>query len=127
MHTDEITNFAESYDGIRDNYCGTFACDELARFKECIKTVKKMGWAALPSIIFNTDPSTKPSDHWVSMVKLQDEKSFFMLDSYGAVGFHTLFERDRDERVLKTFLKGLDGVHSYQTNTEMPTPQTYRR
>ena len=66
MHTDEITTFAKSYSGISENYCGTYACDALATsFEKCIEAVRRMDSKSLPSVVFNTDPSTKPGDHWI--------------------------------------------------------------
>ena len=126
MHTDEITEFAEYYAGIKTNYCGTYPCDELAKFETCIETAGRMDKVSLPSIIMNTDPSTKPGDHWVSLVKLHDERSFFLFDSYGAVGFHRLFERNQDERVLRKFLRGLEKVSPAKRGPEMENLTLYK-
>ena len=116
MHTDEITTFAKSYDGISENYCGTFACDKLAtNFEKCIDTIERMDNKSLPCVVFNTDPSNKPGDHWLSLVKLQDLKTFFLYDSYGSIGFKRLFEHDaeysknsKNLSIIKKFIIGLE-------------------
>ena len=99
LSTGDIDNFVAYYPNIKKNYCGTLAVDQLDTFEECDKLVQKINRPR----VFNTDPIQLPGQHWMTLIKLQDKRSFMLFDSFGAVGFQEFLIGNRIDIVERFF------------------------
>ena len=100
LTTSDIDDFVARFDNIKANYCGTYAVYELDSFDKCIGLSDKFNGKRLPSCIFNTDPIKLPGIHWMTLLKLQNKRSFVLFDSFGALGFQE-FLMGNDEITLR--------------------------
>ena len=115
LTTTAIDEFVSHYPNIKNNYCGTFAVDQLDTFKRCDKLVKNINEKRLPSCIFNTDPTRLPGTHWMTLMKLQDPHSFVLFDRFGVVGFQEFLIGNRLEIVKKFF----PNAYTYTNNVAL--------
>ena len=89
---------------MKRNYCGTYTIDQLVTdFVPCTTRIEAKKKAKLPFAVVNTDPIAESGTHWISFVRLQDHRSFFLFDSFGLLGFEQFIRTD-DGDLLGMFL-----------------------
>ena len=108
ISSEEIDFFVARHPAMEINFCGTYAIDQLVTdFVPCATRIEEGKKAKLPFAVANTDPIAECGTHWISFVRLQDRRSFFLFDSFGLFGFQQ-FVRTDDGDQLAEFLSGFD-------------------
>ena len=104
ISSEEINLFVAGRPAMKRNFCGTYAIDQLVMdFVSCATRIEDGKTAKLPFAVVNTDPIAESGTHWISFVHLQDQRSFFLFDSFGLLGFEQFVCTD-DGDLLAEFL-----------------------